>query len=339
MDLRNKNVLVSGGAGFIGSSIVRELLKEKANVIVYDNFLSGDMSNLKGVQNSIKIIKGDILDKNFKNILKKNEIKYVFNLAAEPYIPHCYYRPQRFFEVNANGALNVLLSCRDAKVKRIIQYSTSEVYGSAKSTPMGENHPTMPLSTYAVSKLAADRLCFTLYHEQNIPVIVLRQFNVYGPRETQPYIIPELITQLSKGNKVKLGNIKARRDLTYVDDAARGALALMKCEEAVGEVFNLGTGMDFSVEEMANIIGELMGHNRIEIDIEEARLRSLDVDRLQCDYSKLHKLTGWEPKTSLRDGLQLTIESFKEMGNKWIWETKIAAEEKIWREPRGKKSR
>jgi len=339
VELRDKQVLVTGGAGFIGSSIVRGLLKEKANVIVYDNFLSGDMSNLKEVRSSIKIIKGDILDENFKTVLKKEGIEYLFNLAAEPYIPHCYYRPEKFFEVNANGALNVLLSCRDVKVKRIIQYSTSEVYGSAKFTPMHEDHPTLPLSTYAVSKLAADRLCFTLCHEQDIPVIVLRQFNVYGPRETQPYIIPELITQLSKGNKVNLGNIKARRDLTYVDDAAGAALALVKCKEAVGEVFNVGTGIDYSVKEMANIVGELMGHDRIEISVEKARLRPLDVDRLQCGHSKLHKLTGWEPRISLRDGLRKTIASFKEMGNKWLWETKIAAEEKLWREPGGKKSR
>lgn len=334
---KHKNILVTGGAGFIGSNLTRELLREEANVVVYDNFLSGDMANLQDIRNSINIIKGDILDKRFKRVLEESEIEYVFNLAAEPYIPHCYYRPEKFFEVNANGALNVLLACRGAKVKRIIQYSTSEVYGSAKYTPMDENHPTMPLSTYAVSKLAADRLSYTLHHEQNIPVIILRQFNVYGPGETQPYIIPEIIAQLSKSRRLKLGNIKARRDLTYVGDAARGAVALMKCKEAVGAVVNLGTGKDWSVKEMAGIIGKLMGHNKIEIDIEKERLRPLDIDRLQCNYSRAQRLIGWEPETSLTDGLRRTIEYFKEMGNEWIWEAKIAAEERIWKKSKREK--
>lgn len=337
MDFKNKNVLVTGGAGFIGSSVVRELLKEKANVIVYDNFLSGDKSNLKEVLEYIDIIRGDVLDKNLKAILEKRKIELVFNLAAEPYIPHCYYRPAKFFEVNANGALNVLLACRDAKVQRIVQYSTSEVYGQAKYVPMDENHPTLPLSTYAVSKLAADRLCFTLHHEQKIPVVILREFNVYGPRETQPYIIPEIITQLAKGPRLKLGNIKARRDLTFVRDAARAAVMLMKCPAAVGEVVNVGAGIDYSVEDMANTIGRLMGHKKIEISIENARLRPLDVNRLMCDNSKMYKLTGWKPIVSFEQGLKETIEHFRQNGNKWIWETKIAQDEKIWHEKRKKK--
>ncbi|MFC1631554.1 NAD-dependent epimerase/dehydratase family protein [Candidatus Omnitrophota bacterium] len=332
MDLANKQVMVTGGAGFIGSALVRELLKQRANVIVYDNFLSGDITNLAEVKDAIKIIKRDILDPGFKQVLQDNGVEYLFNLAAEPYIPHCYYRPDKFFEVNANGALNVLLACRDVKVKRMIQYSTSEVYGSARVTPMNEEHPTFPLSTYAVSKLAADRLCFTLHHEQQIPVTILRQFNVFGPRETQPYIIPEIITQLDKSNQVKLGNILARRDLTYVEDAVRASVALMQCEQAKGEVINLGTGVDHSVEEMAQVIGELLGHQKIDIVIDKPRLRPLDVDRLVCDSSKLEQLIGWKPQSDLRRGLESTIKHFREIGNKWIWETKIAEEENVWTE-------
>lgn len=331
MELGGKNILVTGGAGFIGSTLVRELLKEKANVIAYDNFYSGDMSNLEAVKNEIKIIKGDILDPNFKKMLIKNKVRYVFHLAAEPYIPECYDRPRRFFDVNATGTMNVMLACKEAGVERILHYSSSEVYGNAIYVPMDEKHPTLPLSTYSVSKLAADRLCFTLHHEQGVPVIILRQFNTYGPMETHPYIIPELITQLSKMNKLKLGNIKARRDLTYVEDAAKGAIALMKCREAVGEVVNLGYGKDWSVEELANIIGELMGWNKVEIKVEKERLRPLDLERLQCNYSKARKLTGWKPETSLKEGLRKTIKWYKENGKKWIWETKVAPEEEIWK--------
>jgi len=331
MKFQNKNVLVTGGAGFIGSELVRELLKEKANVIVLDNFSSGDMSNLEEIKENIKIIEGDIRDNNLSDIFKKNNVEYVFNLAAFPFIPTCYEKPLEFFDVDARGVINVLFACKEAGVKRIMQYSTSEVYGSAKYVPMDENHPTLPLSTYAVSKLAADRLCFTLHHEHNIPVIILRQFNVYGPRLTQPYIVPEIIKQLSKGNRIKLGNINSRRDITYVNDAVIGAIELMKYDTAVGDVFNMGSGQDWSVKEMVNIIGPLMGHKSVEIEISKERLRPLDVERLQANYFKINRLTNWKPKTGLEEGLRKTIDFFKENGNQWIWENKFITDEKEWK--------
>ncbi|MDP3765318.1 MAG: GDP-mannose 4,6-dehydratase [Nanoarchaeota archaeon] len=331
MTFQNRNVLVLGGAGFIGSTLVRELIREKANVIVLDNFSSGDIVNLKEVEDSIQIIKGDIRDSNIKDILKKNNVEYVFNLAAFPFIPECYDKPLEFFDVDARGVLNIMLASKEANVKRILQYSTSEVYGTAKYVPMDEDHPTFPMSTYAVSKLAADRLCFTLHHEHNVPVIILRQFNVYGPRLTQPYVTPEIIKQLSKGNKVKIGNIEARRDLTYVTDAVRGAIDLMKHDNAVGEVFNMGSGKDWSIKELAEMIGALMGHKSIEIEIDKQRLRPLDVQRLQADYTKINKLTGWKPTIGLEEGLKKTIDWFKENGSKWIWEKKFVEEEKMWK--------
>ena len=330
MELSDKNAFVTGGAGFIGSTLVRELISEGSNVVVFDNYASGVPSNLGEIKEKITLIEGDIRDPNLVKLLKEHEINVVFNLAAEPYIPHCYDRPKNFFEVNANGAMNVMLSSKEAGVERILQYSSSEVYGTAKYVPMDEHHPTLPASTYAVSKLAADRLCYTLYHEQNVPVIIMRQFNTYGPRETHPYIIPELITQLTASNKLKLGNIKARRDLTYIDDSARGAVELMKCDDAVGEVVNLGSGMDWSVEELAHLIGELMGQDEIEIEVEDVRLRPLDVEWLQANYFKAHRLIGWDPKIDIMEGLKRTIAWYKEMDGKWPWETKIASEDEIW---------
>ena len=331
MNLQGKSVVVTGGAGFIGSTLVRSLLKDGARVTVYDNFFSGDMSNLQEVRKDIRIVTGDILNKNFVHVLKGNDAEFVFHLAAEPYIPHCYDRPEKFFEVNANGTMNVLLACRDAGVKRVVSYSSSEVYGTAKTVPMDENHPTLPLSTYAVSKLAADRLCFTMHHEQDVPVVILRPFNTYGPRETHPYIIPELITQLSNGNNLRLGNVKASRDLTFVDDSVQAAISLIKEEKAVGEVFNAGSGKDWSVEQLAHMIAEMSGHDSIEIDVDKSRLRPLDVQKLNADSTKLKKLTGWEPKVDIKAGLQKTVDWYRKNGSKWVWERKLGSEENIWK--------
>jgi len=332
MSLSGRNVLVSGGAGFIGSSIVRELVRQKANVIVYDNFSCGDMANLEEIQSTIKIVTGDILHPRFKRVLIDNDVEYVFHLAAEPFIPKCYYYPERFLEVNALGTLKILRACKEARVKRVLHYSTSEVYGTAKYVPMNEDHPTKPLSTYAASKLAADRLCFTLFYEHKVPAVILRQFNAYGPRETQPYVIPEIITQLSKSNEVKLGNIKARRDFTYVEDVAKGAIELMACPGIEGEVINMGSGADCSIEEIAYTIGALMGLESTKITVDTRRLRPLDVNVLLCDSSKAQKLIDWEPKTDMKEGLRRTIEWFKEHGSTWVWEQKIVAEDQMWKE-------
>ena len=317
MNLQGKNVVVTGGAGFIGSELTRQLLKEKANVVVLDNLLAGRKENLEEVNGEITFIEKDIRGADLGEAFREHDAEYVFNLAAEPFIPDSYERPHRFMEINTFGALNVLMAAKKADVERVLHYSTSEVYGTARTVPMNEEHVTLPLSTYAVSKLAADRLCFTLHHEQGIPVIILRQFNVYGPRETHPYIIPILIEQLSKTNRVKLGNIKATRDFTFVSDAAEAAVLLMKTDKAVGEVVNSGSGMEVSVEQMANKIGELMNHKKVEISVEQKRLRPLDVKRLYCDNTKIRKLTGWQPRVSFEEGLKKTITDFEERGRKW----------------------
>jgi len=320
MDFSGKNVLVTGGAGFIGSTLVRELLKEKANVTVLDNFMSGTRENLEGVKKDIKIIEGDIRDSELDKIFSKNDAEFVFNLAAMPYIPDCYKTPGDFMDINATGAMNVMFAVKKAGVKRAIQYSTSETYGTAQYVPMDESHPLNPHSTYAVAKVAADRLCFTLFHEQGIPVVILRQFNVFGPRETHRYIIPELISQLSKGNSLNLGNIDAKRDFTYVTDAAKSAIELMKHKEAEGEVFNSGYGKCWSIKEIAETIADVMGVKDLKINVEKKRLRPLDVEVLEANYFKLHRLTGWEPKVSFREGLEKTVADFKERGGTWPWE-------------------
>jgi dTDP-glucose 4,6-dehydratase len=318
--MKAQKVAVTGGAGFIGSALVRELVNAGADVLVYDNFIYGTQVNLEEISSKIHIEMGDVLSWRLVEALQRFQPDYVFHLAAEPYIPKCYENPEKFLDVNIKGTLNVLMACKLVNVQRMVHFSTSEVYGTAKSIPMDESHPTLPLSTYAVSKLAADRLCFVFSKEHKIPVVIIRPFNSYGPRETQPYVIPEIISQLAKGNRVRLGNIKAQRDFTYVHDLAQGAIAVMQSDVPSGEVVNIGSNRTYSVEEVTHTIGKILGRQDLDITIDKTRLRPLDVNTLQCDYSKVQKYAGWRPRTDLEDGLKRTVRWFLDNGKQWSWE-------------------
>jgi len=318
--LKNCNVLVTGGAGFIGSTLVRELIKVGANVIVYDNLLYGDKYNLSDIEKDMTLVIGDVISGKIFDTLKKYNINYVFNLAAEPYIPHSYDNPEKFFQVNVNGTINLLSACRTFNVKRIIHVSTSEVYGTGQIIPMNEKHPLNPLSTYAVSKLAGDRAAFVFSYERNIPVVIVRPFNSYGPRETQPYIIPEIIRQLFNGKTLHLGNIDAKRDFTYVEDTALGMISAMTSNLTKGEVVNIGSNKSYSIKDIAILIGKEFGYDNIDIQIDKTRLRPLDVELLESDYSKINKLTGWKPTVDIKEGLKRTVQWYLNHGKEWSWE-------------------
>lgn len=305
MNFEDRNVLVTGGAGFIGSEMIIQLLKQKANVTVLDNFASGKKEYLPS-NKKLKVIVGDIVDeKVVKKAVKDQEV--IYNLAALPFIPDSYHYPVDFFKTNTIGNLNVLWeSIKSKSIEVFVQISTSESYGSAQYSPMDENHPTTPFSTYAVSKLAADRAAFTLHKENGIPVIVIRPFNTYGPRFTQPYIIPEIINQLLSGSKeLSLGNVNATRDFTFVEDTVNGFLKAANEKKAIGEIINIGSGTEIRMYELAKKIIKISGKN-VKIKIDESRLRPYDVNRLICDNKKAKKLLKWNPTISMEEGLKIT---------------------------------
>lgn len=321
MSLEGKKVLVAGGAGFVGSQMVRELLGLGAKVSVYDNLLHGTMENLEEVKTDTEIIIGDLLDE-FKLISNLQKIKpdYTFDFVGDTYVPTAYDIPKRFFNINTLGTMNLLLASHMVGLERILYVSSTEIYGEPyKNLPMTEEHPINPYNTYAVSKTAADRLCYTLNKEKDVPVIIARIYNSYGPRETEPYVIPEIISQLDKGDTVKLGNIKARRDFTYVSDTCKGLIATMLSDVPNGEAVNVGSGKDYSIEGLVQIIAEIM-NKEYKIEIEDERLRKFDIEIFLCNPFKLMRATGWKPTIDIRTGLKMTIDWYKEHGSKWSWE-------------------
>jgi len=317
--INDSNILVTGGAGFIGSALVRQLESLNCQVTVLDNLIAGKEEHLKGTKATLVV--GDIRNKDLlREILKRDRIDFCFHLAAEPYIPKGYQNPETMFKVNTLGTIHILKSCHRAKVKGILYYSTSEVYGSARILPMSESHPTTPHSIYALAKFAADRACFILWKERKIPVIIMRQFNCFGPREAQPYIIPEVISQFSRGNVLHLGNLNAKRDFTYVDDAAMGAIKLMEVPNFEGKIVNLGRGKNWSIKQIVEEIAKVMGKKIYEIEIEKKRLRPFDVDELLCDNTLFNQLTGGLKFTPFNIGLKKTVDWYKSHGKKWSWE-------------------
>ena len=320
-DFRGKTVLVAGGAGFVGSAMVRELLEDEARVVVYDNFLHGTLENLREVLNEIDVVSGDVLDCwRISDTFKKFKVEYVFNCVGDTYVPAAYDVPRRFFSINVEGNLNLLTATKQFGVKRMLYVSSTEVYGESETDQVSEDSALAPLNTYAVSKTASDRLCFTFHQEHGTPVVIARIFNTYGPRETEPYVIPEIITQLDKSNVVELGNYKAERDFNYVHDTARWLIDLLRSDVPDGEAVNVGSGRVYSVEWLAKTIARIMDVDDLKIVQSPNRIRRLDIERFCCDNSRLKKYIDASPKVDIEDGLQQTVDWFRANGRRWSWE-------------------
>ena len=311
-------VLVTGGAGFIGSTLTRKLLDKDNRVTVLDDLSTGLKENLPK-SNRLKLIEGDLRDFNLVTKTIRGH-SYVIHLAAQAFIPFSYQMPLQVAEVNALGSINIFKACSESKVKRLVHISSSEVYGSAQHVPMNEEHPLKPYSTYSVAKVAADLWAQTFFLEHKLPVVILRPFNTFGPRESLPYFIPEMIRQCLKEPVVRVGNLETSRDFTYIEDTANAMIKALETENIEGEIINIGTGKTHKMKEILALIKTETGTENKQVALDKNRLRPRDVETLVTDNSKARKLLGWTPKTTFEEGIKKTIQWYEDNSQMWGYE-------------------
>lgn len=329
-EIRNVNVAVVGGAGFLGSHLVDHLIEDRnCNVLVLDNLITGLK---KFVNPKAKFLWCDIThsEEQLTKIFKNEKIDYVFNYAAEPYIPVSFERPLHVFDINARGALLVLNAAQSAGVKGILQVSSAEIYGDAPNHPIDESYPASPHSTYGASKLAIDTLIQARWKEAKTPAIALRQFNCVGERETHEYVIPVIIEQLAKFRLdgafapviIRLGN-NSFRDFQYAGDAVRMATELLERGE-FGEVYNMGSEDGVKIYELAEMIGKEMFVHPLNgpcvvVEPDENRMRPWEIWHLQSDNTKLYNTIETRPQVTLEEALKRTIQDYENNGYKWAY--------------------
>ena len=306
--------MVTGAGGFIGSHLTEKLVElgARTRALVHYNALGTwgwlDQSDFR---NDIEVIAGDVRDRDSVSEAVQGT-QYIFHLAALIAIPYSYQAPLSYVRTNVEGTLNVLQAARQMNVNRIVHTSTSEVYGTARYVPIDENHPLQGQSPYSASKIGADKLAEAFHLSFQLPVVTVRPFNTFGPRQSARAVIPTIITQCLNGQSVNLGNLHPTRDLNYVSDTVQGFLKAASAGDAVGKTINLGSGQETRIKDLAELISGLIGRT-MDIQSDKQRIRPPDseVDRLLADNRLARELLGWEPATSLEDGLKQTIEWVK----------------------------
>ena len=311
MNWNGKSILVTGAGGFIGSHLTERLvtLGAKTRALVHYNALGGwGWLDQSPHRDNIDVIAGDICDRDCVYQAMK-DVEVVFHLAALIAIPYSYRAPASYVRVNIEGTLNVLQAARELKVERVVHTSTSEVYGTAQYAPIDEKHPLQGQSPYSASKIGADKMAEAFHLSFDLPVVTVRPFNTFGPRQSARAVIPSIITQCFAGDVVHLGSLTPTRDLNYVSNTVDGFLMAAAHSDAVGRTFNLGSGREISIGDLAILIAQQLD-KKIEIISESNRLRpkGSEVERLIADNTFVRNVLGWKPAVTLENGLLKTQE-------------------------------
>ncbi len=306
----DRQVLVTGAEGFIGSHLVDELLERGARVrafVHYNPF--GRWGWLQERAADVEMLQGDVRDGE-RVARVADGVDVVFHLAALIGIPYSYEAPESYVQTNVTGTYNVLTAARRAGVERMIQTSTSEVYGTARKVPISEDHPLQPQSPYSASKIGGDMLALSFHHSFGLPVAVVRPFNTYGPRQSMRAVIPSVLQQLYGGSaEIRVGSTTPTRDFNFVTDTVAGFLSVAECDRAVGEVVNVGSGREIAIGDLIDLLITTSGRDAKTVtDTDRVRPPGSEVERLLCDNSRAREWAGWEPKVSLEEGLGRTAE-------------------------------
>ena len=311
MNWAGKKVLVTGAGGFIGSHLAERLVELGADVlglVRYNSTGTWGWLDRSPYKDQINVILGDVRDQDGVHGMMQG-VDVVFHLAALIGIPYSYHAPLSYVRTNIEGTVNVLQSAMRRDVGRVIQTSTSEVYGSARTVPISETHPLQGQSPYSATKIGADKIAESFYLSFNLPVVIVRPFNTFGPRQSARAVIPTIVTQALKESAITLGNLEPTRDMNYVADTVDGFIRAATAPQAVGEVINVGTGTEVSIGKLAEIILNMMGKRLPVVNAQErVRPKGSEVDRLCADNRKAKELLGWEPRYTLEEGLNRTIE-------------------------------
>ncbi len=329
MQIKDKRVLVTGAGGFIGSHLVERLLQEGCEVRAFIHYNSFNRwgwldSFSREKLDQIEIFPGDIRDPNGVRAAVKG-VDIVFHLAALIGIPFSYYSPDSYVDTNIKGTLNVLQACRESKVEKILITSTSEVYGTAKYVPIDEKHPRQGQSPYSATKIGADYIGESFYRSFNLPVVIVRPFNTYGPRQSARAVIPTIITQLLSGKReIKLGALHPTRDLVFVKDTVEGFVEIAKSDRTIGEEINIATGQEISIGDLAKKLIDMINPSaKIVVEKQRLRPKNSEVERLVGDNKKLLVLTNWRPRYTLDKGLRITISWFRNKENLELYKPDI----------------
>ena len=310
-----KKILITGATGFIGSHLTELCVEKGYDVVAFDRYNSN--YNLGWLEKSkykddINFVFGDIRD--YDSVLKTMKgCEIVFHLAALIGIPYSYLSPQAYLKTNVEGTYNILESSKHLDIEQIIITSTSEVYGTAKYTPIDEKHPISAQSPYSASKISADQLAISYYNSFQLPIKIIRPFNVYGPRQSSRAVIPSIIIQaLNNKKEIKLGNVEPSRDFTYVTDTCNAFLDILKIKNFFGNTLNVGSNNEYTINDIAKkILEKLNSKTNIKKDPQRTRSSKSEVVRLVCDNSKILKTTQWKPMIKIEKGLDMTINWFK----------------------------